>query len=76
MAQALLHAPTHITTIQLHDDVIRMLNSLKKEMKLKTYEEVIRELLKSHKSFKKSYFGAFPGLKEFNRHEEEDDRLG
>ena len=75
MAQAQLHAPGHITTIQLHNDVIRMLNSLKKEMRVKTYEEVIRKLLISHKSFKKSYFGAFPGLKEFKR-DEEDDRLG
>ncbi len=76
MAQAQEQVKVHITTIQLHDDVIRRLNSLKKELKLKTYEEVIRELLRSHKSFKKSYFGAFPGLKEFSRHEEEDDRLG
>lgn len=76
MAHALLHAQAHITTIQLHDDVIRMLNSLKKELKLKSYEEVIRELLRSHKGFKKSYLGAFPGLKEFDRHAEDDDRLG
>ncbi len=75
MAQAQLQSQAHITTIQLHDDVIRMLNSLKKEMKVKSYEEVIRELLRSHKGFKKSYFGAFPGLKEFKR-DEEDDRLG
>lgn len=75
MAQAQMQAPARITTIQLHDDVIRRLNSLKKEMKLKTYEEVIRELLRSYKSFKKSYLGAFPGLKEFKR-DEEDDRLG
>jgi predicted CopG family antitoxin len=76
MAQAQLQAPAHITTIQLHDDVIRLLNSLKKELKVNTYEEVIRALLKSHKSFKKSYFGAFPELKKFNRDEEVDDRLG
>ncbi len=74
MAQA-QQVQARVTTIQLHDDVIRMLNSLKKEMKVKTYEEVIRQLLLSHKSFKKSYFGAFPGLKEFKR-DEEDDRLG
>ena len=76
MAQALLHAQAHVTTIQLHDDIIRRLNLLKKELKLKSYEEVIRELLKSHKGFKRSYLGAFPGLKEFDRHAEEDDRLG
>ena len=75
MAQAQIQKQSEVTTIQLHADVIRKLNSLKKEMKLKTYEEVIKELLRSYKSFKKSYLGAFPGLKEFKR-DEEDDRLG
>ena len=32
------------------------------------------ELIKFKKKFKKSYFGAFPGLKEFDRHEGDDDR--
>ncbi len=40
------------------------------------HEDVIMELIKSKKKFKKSYFGAFPELKEFDRHEEEDDRIG
>ena len=65
-----------VTTIQVHEDLLKELSALKKELNLKSYEEVIRELIKSKKKFKKSYFGAFPGLKEFNRHEEEDDRLG
>ncbi len=34
------------------------------------------EIIKSKKKFKKSYFGAFPELKEFDRHEEGDDRIG
>jgi hypothetical protein len=40
------------------------------------YEDVIMGLIKSKKTFEKSYFGAFPELKEFDRHEEEDDRIG
>ncbi len=40
------------------------------------HENVIMELIQSKKKVKKSYFGAFPELKEFDRHEEEDDRFG
>lgn len=65
-----------VTTIQMHEDIIKELNALKKELNLKSYEEVIRALLRSEKRLKKSYFGAFPELPEFNRDEEEDDRLG
>jgi len=65
-----------VTTIQVHEDLLKELSALKKELNLKSYEDVIRALIKSKKKFKKSYFGAFPGLKEFNRHEEDDDRLG
>ncbi|HMB46195.1 MAG TPA: hypothetical protein VKL21_10270 [Candidatus Methanoperedens sp.] len=45
-------------------------------MNLKSYEEVIRALLRSEKRLNKSYFGMFPELYEFKRDEEEDDRLG
>lgn len=45
-------------------------------MNLKSYEEVIRALLRSEKRFNKSYFGAFPELYEFKRAEQDDDRLG
>ncbi len=65
-----------VTTIQMHEDIIKELNSLKKELNLKSYEEVIRALIKSEKRLKKSYFGVFPELPEFNRDEEDDDRLG
>jgi len=63
MAQALLHAQAHVTTIQLHDDTIRRLNSLKKELKLKSYEEVIRELLKSTRVLRGHISERFQGLK-------------
>ncbi|CAG0997651.1 MAG: ribbon-helix-helix protein, CopG family [Candidatus Methanoperedens sp.] len=65
-----------VTTIQMHEDIIKELNALKKELNLKSYEEVIRELLRSEKRLKKSYFGTFNELHEFKRDEEEDERLG
>lgn len=65
-----------VTTIQVHEDLLKELNSLKKELNLKSYEDVIRALLKSEKRLKKSYLGKFPELKEFKRDEEEDERLG
>lgn len=65
-----------VTTIQMHEDIIKELNALKKELNLKSYEEVIRALLRSEKRLKKSYFGTFTELDEFKRDEEEDDRPG
>jgi len=65
-----------VTTIQMHEDIIKELNALKRELNLKSYEDVILTLLRSEKRLKKSYFGAFPELQEFMRDEEEDDRLG
>ena len=65
-----------VTTIQMHEDIIKELNALKKELNLKSYEDVIRALLRSEKRLNKSYFGAFSELCEFKRDEEEDDRLG
>ncbi|CAG0984876.1 hypothetical protein METP2_02208 [Methanosarcinales archaeon] len=65
-----------VTSIQMHEDIIKELNALKKELNLKSYEEVIRALLRSEKRLKKSYFGTFTELHEFKRDEEEDDRLG
>jgi len=59
----------------MHEDLIKELNVLKKELNLKSYEEVIRALLISEKRLIKSYFGAFPELYEFKRDEEEDDPL-
>ncbi len=60
----------------MHEDIIKELNALKKELNLKSYEEVIRALMRSEKMLKKSYFGTFTELHEFKRDEEEDDRLG
>jgi predicted CopG family antitoxin len=65
-----------VTTIQVHEDIITQLNALKKELNLKSYEDVIKALLKSKKTLKRSYFGKFPGLMEFKRDEDIDERLG
>ncbi|MDI6820300.1 MAG: ribbon-helix-helix protein, CopG family [Candidatus Hodarchaeaceae archaeon] len=62
-----------VTTIQVHEDVLERLNALKKEMGARSTEEVIKVLLKSAKSLKKSHFGSLPGLRAFER--EEIDRL-
>ncbi len=64
-----------VTTIQVHEDLIEQLNALKKEFNLRSYEEVIRALIRSEKRLSKSYLKAFPELKEFKRDEEKDDRL-
>ncbi len=62
-----------VTTIQVHKDILKVLESLKREMNLRSYEEVIRILLEREKRIDKSHFGTLPKLKTFKR--EEIDRL-
>ena len=62
-----------VTTIQVHKDTIKALEHLKKEMSLRSYEEVIRILLEREKSVELSHFGTLSKLKPFKR--EEIDRL-
>ena len=57
------------TTIQVHEDVLEQLNTLKRETGAKTNEEVIKMLIKEVKSLKKSHFGTLPNLKTFEREE-------
>jgi len=61
------------TTIQVHEDVLKELDTLKREMGTRSYEEVIRILLKNAKKLQRSHFGTLPKLKQFKR--EEIDRL-
>lgn len=61
------------TTIQVHKETLKVLETLKKEMMLRSYEEVILELLKKEKRIEQSHFGTLPRLKTFKR--EELDRL-
>ena len=57
------------TTIQVKDDVQQMLDRLKKEIDAKSYDEVIRYLLKKAKRMDKSHFGSLPKLESFQREE-------
>ncbi len=57
------------TTIQIHKDVLKVLGDLKREMKLRSYEDVIRALLEREKRLEKSHFGTLPKLKTFKREE-------
>ena len=57
------------TTIQVKDDVQQMLDRLKKEIDAKSYDEVIRYLIKKAKRMDRSHFGSLPKLESFQREE-------
>ena len=57
------------TTIQVKDDVQKMLDRLKKEIDAKSYDEVIRYLFKKAKHMDRSHFGSLPKLESFQREE-------
>lgn len=57
------------TTIQVKDDVYRVLSRMKESMNLETYDDVIRALLKGKRRMTKDYFGRYPKLKTFKREE-------
>lgn len=57
------------TTIQVKDDVQKMLDRLKKEIDAKSYDEVIRYLFKKAKRMDRSHFGSLPRLESFQREE-------
>ncbi len=57
------------TTIQVKDDVYRILNALKKELKAESYNEVVKYLLRKAKRMDESEFGSMPGIAPFQREE-------
>ncbi|MFQ6137388.1 MAG: hypothetical protein ACE5PM_09455 [Candidatus Hydrothermarchaeales archaeon] len=61
------------TTIMVQDDLAKVLAKLKQETGAKTYDELLREVVKKTKKLEKSHFGTLPRLKTFER--EEIDRL-
>ncbi|NMB86288.1 MAG: hypothetical protein GYA29_08625 [Methanothrix sp.] len=61
------------TTIQVKDDVQEMLDRLKKEIDVKSYDEVIRYLFRKARRMEGTHFGSLPRLESFQR--EEIDRL-
>jgi predicted CopG family antitoxin len=57
------------TTIQVHDDVYRILNRLKEEIDAESYNEVVKYLLRKAKKMDESEFGSMPGIAPFQREE-------
>lgn len=57
------------TTIMVQDDLAKILAKLKKESGAKTYDELLRLVIKKTKKLEKSHFGTLPKLKSFKREE-------
>ena len=57
------------TTIQVDEDIVKVLEHMKRERALRSYSEVLREILKESKTLKRSERGSLPRLKPFAREE-------
>jgi predicted CopG family antitoxin len=57
------------TTIQVQDNVYKILNMLKKELNAESYNEVVKYLLKKARKMDESEFGSMPGIAPFQREE-------
>ena len=55
------------TTIQVDEDILKVLEQLKREKDLKSYSDALREVLKESKTLRKSERGSLPKLKPFVR---------
>ena len=55
------------TTIQVDEDIVKVLERMKRERALKSYSEALREILKESKTLKSSERGSLPKLKPFMR---------
>ena len=60
------------TTVQISDETRRLLEKLKIEMGLKSYDQLIAKLAKKESEAPKSLFGACKGSKHFKRESEAD----
>ena len=60
---------TMSTTIQVQDDVYKMLNILKKELNVESYNDVVKHLIKKAKKMDETEFGSMPGIAPFQREE-------
>lgn len=61
------------TTVQVDEDIVRMLDRVKREKSLKSYSDAFREILRESKTLRKSERGSLPKLKSFVR--EKHDRF-
>jgi predicted CopG family antitoxin len=57
------------TTIQVQDDVYKILNILKKELNVESYNDVVKHLIRKAKRMDESEFGSMPGIAPFKREE-------
>ena len=58
------------TTIAVKNDTLKLLHKVKEELKVDSFDDVIRRLLQEAKTPKKSMFGSLKGFnKEFKREE-------
>ncbi len=55
------------TTVMIKDDLAKVLARMKEETGAKTYDELIRDIVKNSKRLEKSQFGTLPKLKSFVR---------
>ena len=61
------------TTIQVDEDIMKVLEQLKRERDLKSYSDALREILRESKTLRRSERGTLPKLKPFVR--EKHDRF-
>jgi predicted CopG family antitoxin len=62
------------TTVQVADETRRLLEKLKKEKKLDSYDQVIRWLVTTRAGHSRSMFGAASGSHRFERENEDEHR--
>jgi hypothetical protein len=61
-----------MTTVQVGEDTRRLLENLKRQMGLGTYDEVIKRLARSKSGVPESLFGACKGSLRFVREKEQE----
>ncbi len=60
------------TTVQVNEKTLQMLNKVKKEMKAKSHDEVIKKLISERKKIPSSMFGSNRNLDSFTQEDEAD----
>jgi len=63
------------TTIQVRDETKKLLDALKRERKLRSYDELIGSLIRPVAGVPKSVFGACKGSRRFEREVEKEHEL-